>query len=230
MRHMQKASTSQATLKPLTSIESDAEHDTSAAGPSSKPTRQRCPCCGDPLPTNASLEYMARHRQSIGYRLGLNAPISSASASEAPSPSSSEPPTPARAQSLDDATPLGSAALATHQRETRLPRRLSNAPRWKKIAHDNVSHTLLSRMGWKEGMGLGVQEWKVQQNRRDRIKRQRSNAIRALLQRQASVVQTNLEGPPLADVVEQDSHTDREWMEYLLQQNAAAAQSRSSSL
>ncbi len=65
---------------------------------------------------------------------------------------------------------------ALHRRSQNMPRRLCNAPRLKKIARDNVGHTMLSRMGWKEGMGLGVLESKRHQQTRDRLKQKRSNA------------------------------------------------------
>ncbi|CBQ71744.1 conserved hypothetical protein [Sporisorium reilianum SRZ2] len=166
----------------------DNSQDSSQA--SSQVKSSRCPRCGETLPPHATPEYMARHRQSIGHRLGLNAPVSSASASEAPSPEPSQPPTPATRSRSSSPTPpaslLNAPVRPLRRHSDKLPRRLSQAPRWKKISRDNVGHSLLSRMGWKEGMGLGVQEWKWQQLCHDKEKRQRSGAVKALLQRRLS--------------------------------------------
>ena len=190
MRHTQHNTSSETGASALQAVNNDKNgEEPPTVTPSWPARRQRCPRCGDALPSNASPEEMARHRQSIGHRLGLNAPVSSASASEAPSPTASEAPTPelrSRSTSPTVVLPLNASMQARHRSSDRLPRRLSNAPRWKKIARDNVGHNILTRMGWKEGMGLGVQEWKLQHNRREKVKRQRLNAIRALLQRHAS--------------------------------------------
>lgn len=141
------------------------------------PSATLCPSCGDALPADRTPEAMAQHRQSITHRLGLNAPMSSASASEAPSSAPSEAPTPLyRSRSV---SPDGLSAQSARPRSVSR-RRLSTAARSKKIQHDNVGYTLLSRMGWKEGMGLGVDEWKWQQLFKEK-RRQKLNHIRALL-------------------------------------------------
>ncbi|GAC96444.1 hypothetical protein PHSY_004024 [Pseudozyma hubeiensis SY62] len=208
---------------------------------------RRCSRCGDVLPANATQEYMAKHRQSIGHRLGLNAPVSSASASEAPSPAPSRPATPMPRSGSPGTASLPS--LDTDMQALPLPsdkprRRLSNAPRWKKIARDNVGHNLLSRMGWKEGMGLGVQEWKWRQLCRDKVKRQRSNAVRALLLRRASgnaghphvveqpihpvittVASAQSEGAITSEAGPTGAHEEPAWLQELLQQPNAAASS-----
>ncbi|SNX83367.1 uncharacterized protein MEPE_02074 [Melanopsichium pennsylvanicum] len=209
---------------------------------SSQSNRNRCQRCGDTLPSDATPEYMARHRQSIGHRLGLNAPVSSASASEAPSPDASEPPTPAprpRSSSPIDISLLGVSMQWLRRKSGKPPTRLSNAPRWKKIARDNVGHSLLSRMGWKEGMGLGLQEWKWQQLRREMDKRQRSNAVRALLLRQSSSAQASSSADgvfldpaqiPSVQLVGSSKAepgrlgTQSEWMQPLLQPNPTEAE------
>lgn len=184
----------------------------------------RCQRCGDLLPSNPTQEELARHRQSIGHRLGLNPPVSSASASEAPSPDASEAPTPthnSRSASPPAVSLLDASMQALHRRSGKLPRRFSNAPRWKKISRDNVGHNLLSRMGWKEGMGLGVQEWKWQQLRREKIKRQKSNAVRALLQRDVATAQVALDAEQ--NMTAQVRVTEPEWMQLLARQDDSAA-------
>lgn len=188
---------SQLTNPSLTSASADANDVTTKENviqPSHAQLHRRCcPRCGDSLPPNATPEYMANHRQSIGHRLGLNAPVSSASASEAPSPTSSESPTPLPRSRSSSPWPVQLSDASTQlppQLSSKLPRRLRNAPRWKKISRDNVGHSLLSRMGWKEGMGLGVQECKWQQLCHDKVKRQRSEAVRALLLRRVYAIQS----------------------------------------
>ncbi|SPO23008.1 uncharacterized protein UTRI_01686 [Ustilago trichophora] len=259
MRRAQHASSPEASTSALLvgDVDSGDTHQVQTES-SSTSRRRRCARCGDTLPPNPTAEDMARHRQSIGHRLGLNAPVSSASASEAPSPAGSEAPTPvprSRSSSPIDVSLLEASMQALHRRSGKLPRRLSNAPRWKKIARDNVGHNLLSRMGWKEGMGLGVQEWKWQQLRREKLKRQRSNAVRALLQRQSLAIRAssdasvqyltsqNAEAGP-SQLVEPDpvgadgiigpqpgaSEIDSEWMQLLLQQSVAAPTAEQSSL
>ncbi|SPO24715.1 uncharacterized protein UTRI_01686_B [Ustilago trichophora] len=259
MRRAPHTSSSEAdTSTPLVGETDSEEAQQDQSESSSTFRRRRCPRCGDTLPPHPTAEEMARHRQSIAHRLGLNAPVSSASASEAPSPAASEAPTPAprsRSSSPIDVSLLDASMQALHRRSGKLPRRLSNAPRWKKIARDNVGHNLLSRMGWKEGMGLGVQEWKWQQLRREKLKRQRSNAVRALLQRQSLATRASLDAG-VHDLTPKDavagpsqpvgvnlvgsggisgpepgnSQTDSEWMQFLLQQSSTAPTAEHSSL
>lgn len=208
---------------------------TAAAQPPAAPAasaatsrRQRCQRCGDLLPANATLEDMARHRQSIGHRLGLNADLASASASEAPSPAASKSPTPTATPPPGSAS-ASSAAIslleasmqALHRRSQNVPRRLCNAPRWKKIARDNVGHNMLSRMGWKEGMGLGVLESKRHQQTRDRLKQKRSNAVRLLLRQQASAVQSGPDGfGPDPTAVE--PQVQEEWLQLISHQPSSS--------
>lgn len=244
MRHSQHTSSTSASISAVHCVQANkVGNEDDQRRPASTSKRQRCPRCGDTLPLNATAEDMARHRQSIGHRLGLNAPVSSASASEAPSPAASEAPTPAlnsRSSSPTAVSPLDASSQGPRRRSEKLPRRLSNAPRWKKIARDNLGHSLLSRMGWKEGMGLGVQEWKWQQNRKEKVKRQQSAAVRALIQRRGlaaqeddtpgtepSLVQTEAQQ---AMGVEGASNPEQEpeWMLYLMQQNSAASTEPSS--
>ena len=189
MQRIGHASLSKTSLSASPASGAEPDNIGAASQPSSSSRNSRCPRCGDSLPADATPEYMARHRQSIGHRLGLNAPVSSASASEAPSPDSSQPPTPAsrsRTSSPPPTLPPNAQVQVRSQRPGKLPRRLSHAPRWKKISRDNIGHSLLSRMGWKEGMGLGVQEWKWQQLGRERVRKQQSDAVRALLLRRPS--------------------------------------------
>ena len=254
MRRSQPSTSSDPGISAKPTAKADGEVRLTKESTTSK--AQRCPRCGDTLPPNATPQDVARHRQSIGHRLGLNAPVSSASASEAPSPTPSEAPTPptrSGASTPVDVSLLDASMQALHRRSAILPRRLSNAPRWKKIARDNVGHSLLSRMGWKEGMGLGVQEWKWQQQRREKTKKQRTNAVRALLLQKASASQdASVAYPPsgsqtapslVADPVQPaelalqqgvdavfeagppESDLQPEWMQLLLQQNTAAASS-----
>lgn len=247
MRRNQHTSPSDATPSALPSASLDSEGDDATQEKIISPSnRRRCPRCGDLLPRKATAEDMARHRQSIDHRLGLNALVSSASASEAPSPVPSEASTPtprSRSTSPDGVSLLEDTMQALHRNSSRLPRRLSNAPRWKKIARDNVGHNLLSRMGWKEGMGLGVQEWKWQQLRREKLKRQRSNAVRALLRSQRLAAQdehrADAQSDPFgtessaigtSDVAnfstevqgQQITQPEPEWMQYLLQRGPTA--------
>ncbi len=160
-------------------------------------------------------------------------------------PVPSEAPTPAirsRSSSPVAVSALDTSMKALNRRSEKPPRRLSNAPRWKKIAHDNVGHSLLSRMGWKEGMGLGAQEWKWQQLKREKVKRQRSNAVRALLLRQAASSQdtstqaaatlqsaeSSTDGLPVHETVEPPSESD--WLQWLVQENSNAALQDSSGM
>ncbi|KAJ9478392.1 G-patch domain-containing protein [Pseudozyma hubeiensis] len=190
MQYSQRASLTAERGPVGSTAQADALPSAKADVPSSEAQQsRRCARCGDVLPANASQDYMAKHRQSIGHRLGLNAPVSSASASEAPSPAPSRPATPlsgSGSPSTESLRSIDTDMQALPLRSDKPPRRLSDAPRWKKIARDNVGHNLLSRMGWKEGIGLGVQEWKWQQLCRDKVNRQRSNAVRTLLLRRAS--------------------------------------------
>ncbi|PWZ00740.1 hypothetical protein BCV70DRAFT_200003 [Testicularia cyperi] len=182
--------------------------------PSDVSTENRlCPSCGDPLPLTQTPEAMAQHRQSITHRLGLNAPMSSASGSEAASPITSEAPTP-RAGSRQTSpqpdvpdSPAGTSRVATRRR------RLSNAPRWKKIRQDNVGYNLLSRMGWKEGMGLGVEEWKWQQLVKEK-RRLRVEALRSAVAQSQAYGALDLGNEAAQDVpcldVEEETHADAE--------------------
>lgn len=110
---------------------------------------------------------------------------------------------------------------ALHRRSQNMPRRLCNAPRWKKIARDNVGHTMLSRMGWKEGMGLGVLESKRHQQTRDKLKQKRSNAVRLLLRQQASVAQPGPDGLG-SDRAAIEPQVQEEWLQLISHQPSSS--------
>ncbi|EPQ26516.1 uncharacterized protein PFL1_05838 [Pseudozyma flocculosa PF-1] len=213
----QKASAAQASaIAQSTGDNGDSDGDRHA---STSPTRQTCPCpgCGEPIPLNASPSDLALHRQSIAHRLGLNAPVSSASASasEAATPvvSCAETPldrsrSPSRAVSPAHDTggdgQVGSENKDDSQAAASARNHRGISSRWRKLRSDNVGYSLLARMGWKEGMGLGIEEWKWQQLAKAK---RRQAAEAALKQRRASSATRAEPGVGVVDSIPSDGQS-----------------------
>ncbi|KAN0063315.1 hypothetical protein ACQY0O_004480 [Thecaphora frezii] len=110
--------------------------------------RRQCPDCGESIACDASPTVMALHRQSITHRISLNSAFAQT-----------------RSGSSDNKLPEqpGSRQRDKVTAERCDRKRSVTSSKWKRLRSDNVGYGLLARMGWREGMGLGINEWQWQQ-------------------------------------------------------------------